>query len=109
MRYFKTTNASRQYKTGGLVFTFEPVANVGGSWLGVLAVGEPAASTLAAAGIPQVSEITSSEYEEAKKKSEEGSQFLRTLAAQQPAVSSAPGSNCRSCGTHPYSATSRRR
>lgn len=70
MKFFSTSNASRTYKAGGLVFTFEPVTNIGGSWLGVLALEQSSADILAgaAASIPQISEITEVEYEELKKK-----------------------------------------
>ena len=52
MRYFLTINASHPYIAGGLTFSFEPVQNRGGSWLGVLSVDdESAASALAAAGL----------------------------------------------------------
>jgi hypothetical protein len=68
MRYFLTTNASRQYKAGGRVYVFELTQHVGATWRGVLAVAdEAAASTLAAAGIPQVQEITEEQYEAQKK------------------------------------------
>lgn len=69
MRYFKTSNASRPYKVPGFAFTFEPTAQVGGVWSGVLAVAdEAAAKTLANAQFPQVTEITAEEFDEVKKK-----------------------------------------
>lgn len=69
MRFFKTSNASRQYKAGGSVYIFEPVENIGGSWLGLLAVeDDSAASQLVAAKIPQITEITAEEHEGLKKK-----------------------------------------
>jgi len=68
MRYFRTTNASRQYRAGDIVVTFEPVDNIGGSWSGLLAADEPAASKLAGAALPQVTEITKEEYDGLKKK-----------------------------------------
>lgn len=69
MRYFLTINASRPYVAGGFTFTFEPVQNRGGSWLGVLAVEEDSvASTLAAAGLYGVEEITVERYDTLKKK-----------------------------------------
>lgn len=69
MRYFLTVNASRPYNAGGLTFSFEPVQNRGGSWLGILAVAdEAAASTLALARVPDVEEIGIDRYESLKKK-----------------------------------------
>jgi len=68
-RYFLTTNASRPYIAGGLTFSFEPVQNRGGSWLGVLAVEEDsAASALASAGLIGVDEIIQERYDNLKKK-----------------------------------------
>ena len=69
MRYFLTVNASHPYIAGGLTFSFEPVQNRGGSWLGVLAVEEDsAASTLASANIVNVAEISFERYDSLKKK-----------------------------------------
>lgn len=69
MRYFLTVNASRPYIAGGLTFSFEPVQNRGGSWLGILAVAdEAAASTLADAHLEGVEEITDERYTGLKKK-----------------------------------------
>lgn len=69
MRYFKTSNASRPYQTGGYTFTFEPVDQNGGIWSGVLAVvDDAAASVLAAAALPQITELTAEQYETLKKK-----------------------------------------
>lgn len=77
MRYFKTTNASRRYTAGRLAFTFEPVSNIGGSWLGVLAVEDnSAASTIAAAALPQVQEISQEIFEDLKKKPQSNPHFL---------------------------------
>lgn len=82
MRVFKTTNASRRYYAGGFAFDFEPVGNFGGAWLGVLAVAdEAAANALAAAKIPQVSEITQEEHDDLKKKPPTLSSFK---VSQQP-------------------------
>lgn len=69
MRYFLTINASHPYVAGGLTFSFEPVQNRGGSWLGVLAVEEDsAASTLAAAKLFGVEEIGDERFISLKKK-----------------------------------------
>lgn len=69
MRYFLTINASRPYIAGGLTFSFEPVQNRGGSWLGVLAVeNESAASALAAAKLFGVEEIGDERFISLKKK-----------------------------------------
>lgn len=69
MRYFLTVNASRPYIAGGLTFTFEPVQNRGGSWLGILSVAdEAAASTLAGASLQGVEEITDERFASLKKK-----------------------------------------
>lgn len=72
MRYFQTSNASRRYLAGGFAFIFESVANIGGSWLGVLAVGDDSAASALAADvasgkIPQITEITAADYEAQKK------------------------------------------
>jgi hypothetical protein len=68
-RYFLTVNASRPYIAGALTFTFEPVQNRGGSWLGILSVAdEAAASTLSAAALYGVEEITSERFDSLKKK-----------------------------------------
>lgn len=70
-RYFITTNASLTYAAGGINFPFEPVAQRGGSWLGVLAVDEEsAANILLEAGFPQVAEIGEERYQIEKKKLE---------------------------------------
>lgn len=69
MRYFLTINASHPYVAGGLTFSFEPVQNRGGSWLGVLAVAEDAAaSALAEAKLFGVEEIGDERYTSLKKK-----------------------------------------
>lgn len=68
MRYFRTTNASRRYTVGGFAFVFEPIGQIGGSWSGVLEVGDDSASTaLAAALPPQIEEITAEIYADVKK------------------------------------------
>lgn len=68
-RYFITTNASRPYSAGGIGFTFEPVAQRGGSWLGVLALDTPSDATiLLSAGFSQVEEIDEARYNSLKKK-----------------------------------------
>jgi len=68
-RYFLTINASHPYIADGLTFSFEPVQNRGGSWLGVLAVEEDsAASALASASLYGVDEITQERYDTLKKK-----------------------------------------
>jgi hypothetical protein len=69
MRYFLTVNASRPYVAGGSTFSFEPVQNRGGSWLGVLSVAEEAAaSTLAGAALVGVEEIGEERFISLKKK-----------------------------------------
>jgi hypothetical protein len=69
MRYFKTSNASRQYRAGDLAVTFVPVENVGGNWSGLLAVeDDEAAKKILAANHPQITEIKQEEYEGLKKK-----------------------------------------
>jgi hypothetical protein len=69
MRYFRTSNASRQYRAGDLAVTFEPLENVGGNWSGLLAVeDDSAANKIVAAKHPQIAEITAEEYEGLKKK-----------------------------------------
>lgn len=89
-RYFLTTNASRQYKAGGKNFSFELTQNVSASWRGVLAVAdEAAANTLAAAGIPQITEITLEEYE-AEKKTVHPSTSSKSNASLHPPIHSHP-------------------
>lgn len=69
MRFFKTSNASRTYNTAGFNFSFDPIEQVGGVWLGLLAVEDDfTASNLAKAAIPQIKEITLEDYEALKKK-----------------------------------------
>lgn len=95
MRYFQTTNATRPYRAGGLAFEFEPIEQIGGSsWLGVLEADEPAASILAGAGIPQVSELTHLEYEEVKKKIQERERQLGSTFTIKPSAEPL----CKSCG-----------
>lgn len=68
-RYFITTNASRTYSAGGITFPFEPVAQRGGSWLGVLALDEESeANILLSGGFQQVAEIDLARYDSLKKK-----------------------------------------
>lgn len=68
-RYFITTNAALNYSAGGLNFPFEPVAQRGGSWLGVLALDTPSdADILLSAAFPQVAEISQEYYDIQKKK-----------------------------------------
>ena len=68
-RYFITTNASLPYQAGGISFIFEPVAQRGGSWLGVLALDTPSeASILLSAGFSGVAEINEARYDDLKKK-----------------------------------------
>lgn len=68
MRYFLNTSAARPAVAGGHTFEFELVGLRGGSWLGILAVDEPAASILAAAHWPNTDEISEELYELQKKK-----------------------------------------
>lgn len=68
MRYFVCTAANRPWIAGDQTFTFEPIGLRGGSWLGVLAVDEPAASILAGSGLAQISEISEERYLTEKKK-----------------------------------------
>lgn len=92
MRYFLTTNSTRSYNTGGLSFTFEPTVLERGYWLGVLAADEPAASSLAAAAFPQVSEITESEFEAEKKKGQQPvvSRLSSPVLPKSPRAAAAP-------------------
>lgn len=84
-RYFKTKNASRRFKAGDLAFQFEPVEQVGGSWLGLLAVdSESAANSLAEARFPQISEITFEEFESLKKKPKSLPQSYREPRPPEP-------------------------
>lgn len=83
-RFFQTSNASRRYRAGGLSLSFELTENVGGTWRGVLATDdESVASTLLAAGHPQIQEITQEQYE-AQKKTLHGTGFSSFKALPQP-------------------------
>lgn len=68
MRYFLNTSAAKPTVAGGVTFAFEPVGLRGGSWLGVLAVEDPAASILADSHSPNVEEIPFDTYDSIKKK-----------------------------------------
>lgn len=97
MRYFETSNATRPYKVGGLAFEFEPIElRGGGSWLGVLAAEEPAASILASAPFPQVKEISLEDFEALKKKIE------GTVGASSVKAAPDPAGSCHSCGQNGY-------
>lgn len=88
MRYFQTSNASRQYYFGGLAVSFEPIDQIGGSWLGVLEVGDESTSSIIQAGLagnPQVSEISKEEYDALKKKPLIPSGSSHQLPEQSPA------------------------
>ncbi len=69
MRYFVNASAAKPVVVGGHSFVFELVGLRGGSWLGILAVDEPAASILAGALSSTLSEINFERYESLKKKS----------------------------------------
>lgn len=89
-RYFQTTNASRPYKADGFTFHFEPTAQIGGVWSGALAVeDESAASALAGAKFPQVTELTDEEFAALKKKPSQRSTSLAPLP-RQPESSPSP-------------------
>ena len=100
MRYFQTSNATRPYRAGGVGFEFEPVELIGGSaWLGVLVADEPAASILAGAEFPQVTELTQTEYDSVKKKIQErGQQFAFPASI----TITAKPEGCGTCGKNPY-------
>lgn len=86
-RYFLSTNASRNYISGGRSFEFEPIALRGGSWFGVLALDEESdANILLSAGFPQVDEIDFATYDAQKKKVEtrEPSTFQNSLPRPNP-------------------------
>lgn len=98
-RYFKTTNASRPYKAGGLSFEFELVELLGGgSWLGVLAAEEPAASHLASANFPQVTELSQTDYDQFKKKIQDALGKLHSVGATIK-YAPTPERACSSCGS----------
>lgn len=67
MRYFVNTSAAKPVTAGGHTFTFELVGLRGGSWLGILAVDEPAASILAGKISNTISEVAFAQYESLKK------------------------------------------
>jgi hypothetical protein len=100
-RYFTTRNASRPFKAGGLAFEFEPYEQTGGgSWLGVLAVEEPAASILAGKFTGIIIEIDVDAYEAIKKKIQEARQQLRGNPGARAAATPEPA--CHSCGKNGY-------
>lgn len=68
MRYFLTTDAARVWTLGGFTFEFEPIRLQGGTWLGILAVDEPAASILASAHPDGTDEVSEEYYNSQKKK-----------------------------------------
>jgi hypothetical protein len=68
MRYFLTTTARRPVVAAGKSFTFEPVGQWGGSWLGVFACADEAdANILAEACSNTLEEITFEQYDAKKK------------------------------------------
>lgn len=85
MRYFINTSTipGRPVTVGDSSFTFEPVGLRGGSWSGILAVEESAASILASAGIPTIGEITEERYESEKKKAATSNPSLASLTPPQ--------------------------
>ena len=99
MRYFRTSNASRQYRAGDLAVTFEPLENVGGNWSGLLVVEDDAAAQkIIAAKHPQITEIPEAEYESLKKASIAQQQLSRLTPAAAAGVRAA--SPC--CGRSSY-------
>ena len=80
MRYFRTSNATRNYKTQGGAFTFERLAFGNGSWSGVIDVDDDAGEHLAIYG-PPIVEILETEYIELKKKN--GKYFPHTEQVSQ--------------------------
>lgn len=69
MRYFLNTSTLKPITVGGYSFEFEPVGLRGGSWLGVLAVADPAAaSALASICGGTIDEISEQKYQQEKKK-----------------------------------------
>ena len=86
-RYFITTNAALNYTAGGRNFPFEPVAQRGGSWLGVLALDTPSdADILLNGGFPQVAEISNEYYDSLKKKPEANQNSLPVSPTRQQPV-----------------------
>lgn len=67
-RYFLTTNALKPVTVGGKLFTFEPVGNWGGSWLGVLATDDESDANILAGGANHTLEEISAQQFDAKKK-----------------------------------------
>ena len=80
MRYFLNTSAAKPAAVGGYEIAFELVGLRGGSWLGIVALGEPEATVLASARWPDTDEITEELYQNQKKK----------LSANQPNSPASP-------------------
>lgn len=74
MRYFINTSAGRPVVASGMTFDFELVGHGGGSWVGILAVDDSAASALLALNSPTIGEITEESYNSQKKKTPQPSQ-----------------------------------
>lgn len=80
MRYLINTSAGRPLVASGMTFDFELVGHRGGSWFGILAVEDSAASALLALGLPTIGEITEESYNSQKKKSPQAGQPSRHSA-----------------------------
>ena len=70
MKYYRVPSANRPYVAGPYRVTFEPVENIGGFWVGVLAVEDEATQQAIATHLHSVgvTEITAEEYEALAKK-----------------------------------------
>lgn len=80
MRFLINTSAGKPLVAGGFTFDFELVGHRGGSWFGILAVEDSAASALLALGLPTIGEITEQAYDSQKKKSPQADQPSRPSA-----------------------------
>ena len=96
VRYFLNTAAAKPVVAGGYTFEFELVGLRGGSWLGILAVDEPAASVLAAAHPSNTDEISLEIYNLQKKKVVGYSASITKIAAADGTRASS--GRCGACG-----------
>ncbi len=90
-RYFYTGNATRPYRRGGFIFTFESIGLVAGQRPGILEVSEDKAAEALAGFGPPVEEVTGAEFEALKKNGISGDpSWRRSINQAVPASASSP-------------------
>ena len=82
MRYFRTSNATRKYKVGTYVFSFEKLSFASGAWMGVAEIDDEESGEALASYGPPVVEIDEKEYTDLKKKN--GKHFPHTAQTVSP-------------------------